>query len=312
MNDVEELLRQTLTDQAASAPGVKPLAEYLAAEPRSRRPWRHWGVLAGVAAGTAAVVVAFVVFGSLATHGTHQPVQPGTSASPTGRPFPLTTSSWRPGDPAQQAAVRATLSLDGRGCLVVGGLPLVWPAGFTARVGPDGLVRVMNTEGSIVAVSGQLLTAGGGGALTPGWNWQHASCTLAYPQVFAIQDPMTSPRPGLVTALRPIGSGCQNLQITTSRNGFVAAPSKNPQPIDLHVGETVSLLSAGECHSLRMSRASGGQVLQAVGESPGRVFRAEAVGSERFSVGYASCEAIADPQCIGGLVPAGLVVVRVR
>jgi len=320
VNDVEELLRQTLTDRAQSAPQIRPLSAYLATEPRSRRSWWRWGALAAVSVGAAATVAGFVFLGSLSPDdGVDTLVLPGTSVSPTGSdqltlggvPLPLTTSSWQPGDAADLAAISGSFGLDGQGCLVGLGVgePLIWPAGFTAQIGGDGLVRVMNPEGTIVAVSGQTMTAAGAATLTHGQTWSNGTCTQAYREAFVIQDSLVPPPARLVTTRQARGSGCQDVQVATT-GGNAADWSQGTPHIDMHVGETLSLISAGRCASLSMSGPTSG-VLAPTGRGSITALRATATGSERVQVIHAMCEAMADPSCNGGVALDGSVIVRV-
>jgi len=121
-----------------------------------------------------------------------QPSMSGPVDVPGG-PLPLPTSDWREGDPAETALLHTTIHREGP-CVVGGSVrnptALVWPAGFTAELLADGVVRVSNVNGMIVATSGQQISVGGGFGGTDIKPWKDTRCVGKYNGVFVIQDPM--------------------------------------------------------------------------------------------------------------------------
>ncbi|MCZ3389743.1 MAG: hypothetical protein LH645_11670 [Actinomycetia bacterium] len=112
------------------------------------------------------------------------------------RSFPLPSSSWQPGDSAEQALLTGILRLDGQ-CLVAGPpahpTAVVWPADFSATIDGSGQAQVRNIDGAVVATTGEQITAGGGAGPTNFAPWKHMTCVSNYRNVFVIQDSMTSP-----------------------------------------------------------------------------------------------------------------------
>jgi len=115
--------------------------------------------------------------------------------------FPLPTSDWRQGDGADLALLNATLHRDGK-CLVAvaaTGPPnptaIVWPKGFTAFVFDKGVVSVRNADGTVVARSGQEISAGGGFGPTDIGPWKNMPCVSEYDEVFVVQDALTGDKP---------------------------------------------------------------------------------------------------------------------
>jgi len=78
----------------------------------------------------------------------------------------ISTSSWRPGDGSRGALITGVLRSDASGCpyLSVGRtsrLWVAWPAGFRVRLGPGGLIALLDENGRLIAEEGQFVRAGG-------------------------------------------------------------------------------------------------------------------------------------------------------
>jgi hypothetical protein len=114
-----------------------------------------------VAAGALAIVVAAVVVTRLLSD-SEEPA--GWSSSG----ITLNTSSWDPGDDANDGLIVGVVRIDANGCLYLDSkwgdavVNLVWPAGYTASRQPDGTVTITNPDGVVVAAIGHHLRAGGG------------------------------------------------------------------------------------------------------------------------------------------------------
>ena len=102
-------------------------------------------------------------------------------------PFALPTSGWRPGDPALTAEVIGVLNgssaVDG-GCVWLGPpngprQPIIWPAGFTARLEPT--VEVYDQDGKVVARGGETIDVGGG--LVPA---KGLRCMFGHDEAFSV------------------------------------------------------------------------------------------------------------------------------
>lgn len=78
-----------------------------------------------------------------------------------GVPVELPTSAWHPGDFSMEALLGGAVQLDTNGCVTVGGSPVVWPAGWTARTSGPG-VEILDGAGRVVARSYQVIQFGGG------------------------------------------------------------------------------------------------------------------------------------------------------
>lgn len=79
----------------------------------------------------------------------------------------LPTGDWRPGDGGDDALITGMLITDRNNCVVLGHdggrkTYAVWPAGYTAAIGTDGIVRLRDAEGAVVAESGDEVQMGGG------------------------------------------------------------------------------------------------------------------------------------------------------
>lgn len=98
--------------------------------------------------------------------------------------FPLPTSEWEVGDPAEQALLSGTLRLDRRNCLVVAGYPVWWPKDFSATIDTDMVIRVFDGDGTEVARTDSAISAGGG----YGRPVEKRPCNGPYREVFVMQD----------------------------------------------------------------------------------------------------------------------------
>lgn len=79
----------------------------------------------------------------------------------------LPTHDWQPGDDADDGLITGTLSTDRSNCVVLGNADgkttyPAWPAGYSAVIGADGVVRLRDAEGRVVAESGDAVEMGGG------------------------------------------------------------------------------------------------------------------------------------------------------
>jgi hypothetical protein len=121
----------------------------------------HLG-LGAVVAGVVAIVVAaaggtWLVLGS---------DEPGWSSDG----ITLNTSSWEPGDDADEAHITSVVRIDANGCVHLRrkgraiGVDVIWPAGYTASRQDGRRVTIMNPDGEVVAATGHRLGAGGGEA----------------------------------------------------------------------------------------------------------------------------------------------------
>lgn len=78
------------------------------------------------------------------------------------RKVSISTSSWKPGDAGMDALLHGTLKFTRDGCPTFEhGTGVVWPAGFTSVVKPDGEHVVVTTDGREIA-AGDTVVAGGG------------------------------------------------------------------------------------------------------------------------------------------------------
>ncbi len=85
---------------------------------------------------------------------------------PGSTPIPLSTSSWRPGDGAMRAIVGGGIALSKDGCVYfkTAGVEtdVIWPAGYSADISPDGILTVRNPSGEPVGHEGARISASGG------------------------------------------------------------------------------------------------------------------------------------------------------
>lgn len=107
----------------------------------------------------------------------------GPAAAPAGTPTPIPTSDWN-GGPGMAALLEGSLTRDVSGCLVVGGVVVLWPQGYTAVTRADGVVEVRNVAGAVVARTGAPLHVGGG---EPSAGTLTGPC-LTGREVFAVND----------------------------------------------------------------------------------------------------------------------------
>jgi len=79
---------------------------------------------------------------------------------------PISTSSWRPGDPSRTALISGSLGFTSEGCPHIGAATgVVWPAGFTSFVKPSGEQVILTADGRELA-EGDRIEAGGAAAAT--------------------------------------------------------------------------------------------------------------------------------------------------
>jgi hypothetical protein len=105
-----------------------------------------------------------------------------------GQRVSLLTSDWKPGDPAQKAALTGVLTLEADGCVLVGDTVAVWPADFEAtvqRVGSSDQLKLYDPDRHIVGRSGETVALGGGFADAGAYAGQ--PCAPDSGQVFRVQ-----------------------------------------------------------------------------------------------------------------------------
>lgn len=94
---------------------------------------------------------------------------------------PISTSSWRPGDPSRMALISGSLDFTSEGCPHIGTvMGVVWPAGFTSFVKPSGEQVILTADGREIA-EGDTIEAGGAAAGTkaePGMSCIEPGTTL--------------------------------------------------------------------------------------------------------------------------------------
>lgn len=89
------------------------------------------------------------------------------TVSTSDKPIDLPTNDWKPGEPANQALLTGTLTLDENGCVVLDSPAgtrtyATWPSGYTATSDEDGQVTLLDSDGNPVARSGDTIQMGGG------------------------------------------------------------------------------------------------------------------------------------------------------
>jgi hypothetical protein len=111
--------------------------------------------LAIVAAGIAAMAILLAVASGLIS-------RPATSQDPT--VIPLPTSELVPGMACNQALLEGELVIHSHWGVAVRGhdYPIFWPKGYVGRARGD-LVEILNPAGDVVARTGDVISAGGGG-----------------------------------------------------------------------------------------------------------------------------------------------------
>jgi hypothetical protein len=91
--------------------------------------------------------------------------QAPSSPAQDGRPIPITTSGWRPGDPSRTGLITGQLHADENGCPYLGQKEqrqwIVWPAGYSARIAAGGAVELIGPDGAVLAREGDYVEAGG-------------------------------------------------------------------------------------------------------------------------------------------------------
>jgi hypothetical protein len=139
----------------------------------------------------AAVIAVAVTAGALLTrpHATSSPVGPTPTprATASGAAFEVPTSSWKPGDAANQALLTGTLRTDDDGCVVVdsgGGhvTAVLWPAGTTGRRAAAGAIQLVTADGDVAASSGDRIAVGGGFGAASSTD----RCLAAYSEPFTV------------------------------------------------------------------------------------------------------------------------------
>lgn len=90
-------------------------------------------------------------------------VGPSGAGSADGEAVQISTGVWRPGDDVGGSVAGGVLHANQDGCLYlpgpVGKVDLLWPADFTARTNPDGMVEVKDSGGQTVVQEGQEFAA---------------------------------------------------------------------------------------------------------------------------------------------------------
>lgn len=105
--------------------------------------------------------------------GVEGPALKSPAAPPSTSPEPATeisTSTWEPGDPGRDALIMGELRFTREGCPYLGSPAhrqwVIWPAGYAARVQPDGGVVLVTADGRVMS-EGDRVEAGGVAAGLP-------------------------------------------------------------------------------------------------------------------------------------------------
>ncbi|MFI5707013.1 hypothetical protein [Kribbella sp. NPDC051620] len=188
--ELEQELRATLAEAGDRAQVVHDLGLRAVRPVRRRRTW-----LASAVAAAAVAAVAVVVAVNASDHGTSEVA----SSPPSSRPVTIPTSSWKPGDFADQALRSGVLRVTPEGCPYLipadpraslkDRTPLVWPAGYTARYAADGKLEILAPNGTAVVHEGDNLAVGGG--LYP---TSSKFCTFGQSDAFMIMEDLAHPR----------------------------------------------------------------------------------------------------------------------
>ncbi len=192
-------LREALS---AAVPAPPPVADRAGRAIGMARRRRYRATAAMVGTGTALAVSAAVGVPMLTTtagdvavmtpaEGGETVVQP--PAPPSREPIDvvLNTSDWTPGAGGMEALVGGTLSIDAQGCvhLTHGDnerkSDVVWPKGFTARLGDDGKVILFDSHGKMALREGQTFQTGGGSI-----RYSRLQCRSATGEVNVINGPV--------------------------------------------------------------------------------------------------------------------------
>ncbi len=91
----------------------------------------------------------------------------GLVSGPTSRDpsvIPLPTSELVPGMACNGALLEGQLAVQGASTIVVRGEPILWPLGYVGRA-RGGVIEILNAAGEVVARTGDLIQAGGGGSV---------------------------------------------------------------------------------------------------------------------------------------------------
>lgn len=116
---------------------------------------------------------------------------PGKSDS---TPIPLSTSSWKPGDLAMAAQIEGRLALSKGECVYLEGLggaknDVIWPAGYSADISPEGDLTLRNPAGEPVGHDGTRFFVGGGYiSEDEGGNVPGVVCEVADDEIVVIND----------------------------------------------------------------------------------------------------------------------------
>jgi hypothetical protein len=82
----------------------------------------------------------------------------------------LNTSSWAPGDEANDVVISSVVRIDSNGCVHLRregkrvGVNVIWPDGYTASRQSGRTVRILNPDDVVVAATGHRIRADGGQA----------------------------------------------------------------------------------------------------------------------------------------------------
>lgn len=187
LTDLERELRATLIEAGQQAQLIDDLGTRAVRPVLRRRTWLASGL---AAASVAAIGIVFAVNASDSGNA-------GVAASPSpSLSITIPTSSWKPGDGAQQALRSGVLRATPEGCPYLTSpdprtpsderTALVWPAGYSARYAGDGKVELVAPNGSVVVREGDSLSVGGGTTPVSG-----QSCTSGTKEAFVIMQDLT-------------------------------------------------------------------------------------------------------------------------
>lgn len=92
-----------------------------------------------------------------------------STTEPNLKAIHISTSSWKPGDPGADAALRDTLRFTPDGCPTFGGHNggVVWPAGYTSGTKPNGEHVVVTADGREIEAGDTVIAGGGIGNAAP-------------------------------------------------------------------------------------------------------------------------------------------------
>src|SRR3954453_610342 len=161
--EARTMLRQRAADGPSSAEVAQLMPDLTNTDRATHGVRRHLPILGSAAA------VLLVIGGAIAWRSNHD----GPNAvSIAGEPVAIPTNDWHPGDGSNSAGGRATVRVTESDCvyLLFGDGTVanaIWPAGYAASRGSDGVVSVYNGDGAVVARDGARLFVGGGEASDP-------------------------------------------------------------------------------------------------------------------------------------------------